>query len=50
MLTVSAGPGSAKVPSTAGLTAAEAEEELEEAGFDGEAGNGELREASRKGW
>jgi eukaryotic-like serine/threonine-protein kinase len=33
MLTVSAGPGSAKVPSTAGLTAAEAEEALEEAGF-----------------
>jgi serine/threonine-protein kinase len=33
MLTVSAGPGSAKVPSTAGLTVAEAEEELEEAGF-----------------
>jgi beta-lactam-binding protein with PASTA domain/predicted Ser/Thr protein kinase len=32
-LTVSAGPGSAKVPSTAGLTIAEAEEELEEAGF-----------------
>jgi serine/threonine-protein kinase len=32
-LTVSAGPGSAKVPSTAGLTTAEAEEELEEAGF-----------------
>ena len=34
MLTVSAGPGSAKVPSTAGLTRAEAEEALEEAGFD----------------
>jgi serine/threonine-protein kinase len=33
MLTVSAGPGSAKVPSTAGLTRAEAEETLEEAGF-----------------
>jgi serine/threonine-protein kinase len=33
MLTVSAGPGSAKVPSTAGLTAGEAEEQLEEAGF-----------------
>jgi serine/threonine-protein kinase len=33
MLTVSAGPGSAKVPSTAGLTTGEAEEELEEAGF-----------------
>jgi beta-lactam-binding protein with PASTA domain/predicted Ser/Thr protein kinase len=33
MLTVSAGPGSAKVPSTAGLPVAEAEEELEEAGF-----------------
>jgi eukaryotic-like serine/threonine-protein kinase len=32
-LTVSAGPGSAKVPSTAGLTAGEAEEKLEEAGF-----------------
>ncbi|MFL5901869.1 MAG: Stk1 family PASTA domain-containing Ser/Thr kinase [Solirubrobacterales bacterium] len=32
-LTVSAGPGSAKVPSTAGLTAAKAEEALEEAGF-----------------
>jgi serine/threonine-protein kinase len=33
MLTVSAGPGSAKVPSTAGLTVAEAEARLEEAGF-----------------
>jgi len=33
-LTVSAGPGSAKVPSTAGLTRAEAEEALEDAGFD----------------
>jgi eukaryotic-like serine/threonine-protein kinase len=33
MLTVSAGPGSAKVPSTAGLPVAEAEKELEEAGF-----------------
>ena len=33
-LTVSAGPGSAKVPSTPGLTRAEAEEALEEAGFD----------------
>jgi serine/threonine-protein kinase len=33
MLTVSAGPGSAKVPSTAGLTVAEAEGELEKAGF-----------------
>ncbi len=33
MLTVSAGPGSARVPSTAGLTRAEAEEALEEAGF-----------------
>ena len=32
-LTVSAGPGSAKVPSTAGLTIAKAEEALEEAGF-----------------
>jgi serine/threonine-protein kinase len=32
-LTVSAGPGSAKVPSTAGLTVAKAEEALEEAGF-----------------
>jgi beta-lactam-binding protein with PASTA domain/predicted Ser/Thr protein kinase len=32
-LTVSAGPGSAKVPSTAGLTSTAAEEELEEAGF-----------------
>jgi eukaryotic-like serine/threonine-protein kinase len=37
MLTVSAGPGSAKVPSTAGLPAAEAEEELEKAGFEAEA-------------
>jgi beta-lactam-binding protein with PASTA domain/predicted Ser/Thr protein kinase len=36
MLTVSAGPGSAKVPSTAGMTSAEAEEELEEAGFKAE--------------
>lgn len=36
MLTVSAGPGSAKVPSTAGLTTAEAEEELEGAGFKSE--------------
>ncbi len=36
MLTVSAGPGSAKVPSTAGLTVAEAEEELEKAGFKAE--------------
>ncbi len=35
MLTVSAGPGSAKVPSTAGLPVAEAGEELEEAGFSG---------------
>jgi beta-lactam-binding protein with PASTA domain/predicted Ser/Thr protein kinase len=34
MLTVSAGPGSAKVPPTAGLTSTEAEEELEEAGFE----------------
>jgi serine/threonine-protein kinase len=33
MLSVSAGPGSAKVPSTAGLKVAEAEEKLEEAGF-----------------
>jgi serine/threonine-protein kinase len=33
MLTVSAGPGSAKVPSTAGLTVAKAKESLEEAGF-----------------
>ncbi len=32
-LTVSAGPGSAKVPSTAGLSRAEAETALEEAGF-----------------
>ncbi len=32
-LTVSSGPGSAKVPSTAGLTSATAEEKLEEAGF-----------------
>ena len=32
-LTVSAGPGSAKVPATAGLTRAEAEAKLEEAGF-----------------
>jgi serine/threonine-protein kinase len=36
MLTVSAGPGSAKVPSTAGTTTAEAEEELEGAGFKSE--------------
>ncbi len=34
MLTVSSGPGSAKVPSTAGLAQAEAEKALEEAGFD----------------
>jgi beta-lactam-binding protein with PASTA domain len=34
MLTVSSGPGSAKVPSTAGLAQAEAEEALEEAGFE----------------
>lgn len=34
MLTVSAGPGSAKVPSTAGLGTMEAEEALEDAGFD----------------
>lgn len=33
MLTVSSGPGSAKVPSTAGLPVAEAEEDLEDAGF-----------------
>jgi eukaryotic-like serine/threonine-protein kinase len=33
MLTVSSGPGSAKVPSTAGLEAGEAEEKLENAGF-----------------
>lgn len=33
MLTVSSGPGSAKVPSTAGKTVAEAEAELEEDGF-----------------
>jgi serine/threonine-protein kinase len=32
-LTVSSGPGSAKVPSTAGLTGTAAEEKLEEAGF-----------------
>ena len=36
MLTVSAGPGSAKVPSTAGMTIAEAEAELEAAGFKAE--------------
>jgi serine/threonine-protein kinase len=36
MLTVSAGPGSAKVPSTAGQTVAEAEGALEEAGFKAE--------------
>jgi serine/threonine-protein kinase len=36
MLTVSAGPGSGKVPSTAGLTVAAAEEGLEEAGFKAE--------------
>jgi serine/threonine-protein kinase len=36
MLTVSAGPGSAKVPSTAGMSVAEAEEALEEAGFKAE--------------
>ncbi len=34
MLTVSAGPGSAKVPSTAGLSQADAEKAVEEAGFD----------------
>jgi serine/threonine-protein kinase len=34
MLTVSSGPGSAKVPSTAGLSQAEAEKALEGAGFD----------------
>ncbi len=34
VLTVSAGPGTAEVPSSAGLTAAEAEEALEDAGFD----------------
>ncbi len=34
MLTVSAGPGTAKVPSTSGLAAEEARERLEEAGFD----------------
>jgi serine/threonine-protein kinase len=33
MLTVSAGPGSAKVPSTAGLETEEAEEKVETAGF-----------------
>ncbi len=33
MLTVSSGPGSGKVPGTAGLTAAEAEKALEDAGF-----------------
>jgi len=33
-LTVSAGPGSAKVPSTAGLSSSDAEAKLEEAGFD----------------
>jgi serine/threonine-protein kinase len=33
-LTVSAGPGSAKVPSTAGLSSTDAEAKLEEAGFD----------------
>ena len=32
-LTVSSGPGSAKVPSTAGLTSTAAEEKIEEAGF-----------------
>jgi eukaryotic-like serine/threonine-protein kinase len=32
-LTVSAGPGSAQVPSTAGLSSTEAEESLEDAGF-----------------
>jgi eukaryotic-like serine/threonine-protein kinase len=34
MLTVSSGPGTAKVPSTAGRTVTEAEEELEDAGFE----------------
>jgi serine/threonine-protein kinase len=34
MLTVSAGPGTARVPSTAGLTAAAAEKKLEGAGFE----------------
>ncbi len=34
MLTVSAGPGTAKVPSTAGLSTAAAEKALEEAGFE----------------
>ncbi len=34
VLTVSAGPGTARVPSTAGLTAGAAEAEVEEAGFD----------------
>jgi len=36
MLTVSSGPGSAKVPSTSGQTRAEAEEALEDAGFKAE--------------
>jgi serine/threonine-protein kinase len=35
-LTVSAGPGNAKVPSTAGLTAEDALEKLEDAGFQGQ--------------
>jgi eukaryotic-like serine/threonine-protein kinase len=35
-LTVSAGPGSAEVPSTAGLTRSEAEAKLEESGFESE--------------
>jgi beta-lactam-binding protein with PASTA domain len=34
MLTVSAGPGTARVPSTAGQSAGEAEKEVEEAGFE----------------
>jgi serine/threonine-protein kinase len=34
VLTVSSGPGTAKIPSTAGLTASAAESKIEEAGFD----------------
>ena len=49
MLTVSAGPGSAKVPSTAGLATTEAEEKLEEAGFE-PARKRSTRRRSKKAW
>ena len=49
ILTVSTGPGSAKVPSTAGLTRPRPTEKLEDAGFKSSA-TGSTRTKSPKGW